>query len=94
MLAEISEELKNFAQKYNVALDDPKLTRLYRLEQDAIRDEKSRMGFAIKEARKEAWEKGFHEGLLIAAAGMKNKGISSEVIARATGLNINEIKEL
>ena len=106
MLAEMSEGLKNFAQKYNVAINDPNLVRLYRLEQDAIRDEKSRMGFAIKEAQKEArrvgmqeglqkgHQEGLQKGLQKAALGMRLKGLKPEDISEITGLSVNEIMTL
>ena len=98
MLAGMSEGLKNFAQRYNVAINDPNLVRLYRLEQDAIRDEKSRMGFATKEARQEGVQEGHKIGLLEAhradALGMKSIGIAPEAISKITGLSINEIMSL
>ena len=94
MLAEMSEGLKNFAQKYNVAINDPNLVRLYRLEQDAIRDEKSHIGFARNEARQEGLAQGRREANIASALGMKNEGISAEVISRITGLSINEIMAL
>ena len=82
MLANMTEGMKNFAQRYNIAINDPRLIRLYQMEQDAIRDEKSRLAFARD------------EGLRIAAIGMKAEGIATDVIARITGLSINEIATL
>ncbi len=90
VLAGMSDGLKIFAQKYNVAINDPNLIRLYRLEQDAIRDEKSRLSFATQETRRE----GIQQGLLQAALGMKSIGIEPDNIAKATGLSINEIMAL
>ncbi len=82
--------LKKFAQEHNLSIDDPRLERFYQLEQDAIRDEKSRMSFATREARRE----GIQQGILQAALGMKSIGIEPDSIARATGLSINEIMAL
>ena len=82
MLAGMSEGLKNFAQKYNVAINDPNLIRLYRLEQDAIRDENSRLSFAVREAHRAD------------AIKMKAKGYPHADIAEITGLSINEIMAL
>lgn len=86
MLAEMSDGLKNFAQKYNVAINDPKLIRLYRMEQDAIRDENSRLAYARKE--------GLNQGLMTVATGMKTKGYPISEIAEITGLSIKEINTL
>ncbi len=82
VLAGMSEGLKNFAQKYNVAINDPNLIRLYRLEQVAIRDEKSRMSFAVREAHRAD------------AIKMKVKGYPFAEFAEITGLSVSEIAGL
>ena len=82
----ILEELKKFAQKYNLELDDPRLTKLYQMEQDAIRDENSRLDFAKRE--------GERNGILKTAIGMKLEGIAWDIISRITGLSIQEISAL
>ncbi|MBR1437295.1 MAG: hypothetical protein IJ587_02040 [Synergistaceae bacterium] len=79
VLAEMSEGLKNFAQKYNIAINDPNLVRLYRLELAAIRDEKSRMSFAVREAHRAN------------AIKLKVKSYLHADIAEITELSINEI---
>ncbi len=89
-LYEILEELKKFAQKYNLELNDPRLPRLYEMEQDAIRDENSRLDFAKREGKRE----GERKGILKAAMGMKIQGIAWDIISRITGLSINEISAI
>lgn len=98
MLASMTEGMKNFAQRYNIAINDPRLVKLYQMEQDAIRDEKSRLSFAMSEGLKEGLKKGRNEGLregtLNAAIGMKAKGYPVNDISEITGLSINEIMAL
>ena len=73
MMASISEGMKNFAQRYSIAINDPRLTKLYQMEQDAIRDENSRLDFAMRE--------GIREGKLEAAKEMKAEGYPLSDIA-------------
>lgn len=82
MLASMTEGMKNFAQRYNIAINDPRLVKLYQMEQDAIRDEKSRLNFARS------------EGLRTAAIGMKAKGYPVADISEITGLSIKEVMAL
>ena len=93
-LYEILEELKKFAQKYNLELNDPRLPRLYEMEQDAIRDENSRLDFAKREGKREGLREGERKGILKAAMGMKIQGIAWDIISRITGLSINEISAI
>ena len=86
MIASISEGMKNFAQRYGLAISDPRLTKLYQMEQDAIRDENSRLDFAKREGRR--------EGILKTAIGMKLEGIAWDIISRITGLSLQEISAL
>ncbi len=90
MLAGMSEGLRNFAQKYNVAINDPNLVRLYQLEQDAIRDEKSRMAYAVQHAVQHTRQETNREN----AVKMKIKGYPNADIAEITGLSIKEIMAL
>lgn len=78
----ILEELKKFAQKYNLELDDPRLPKLYEMEQDAIRDENSRLDFAKREVMRNA------------AKGMKAKGYPLSDIVDITNLSLQEISAL
>lgn len=86
MIAGISEGMKNFAQRYGIAINDPRLVKLYEMEQDSIRDENSRLDFARRE--------GIREGMWKTAKGMKAEGLSFDMISRITGLSINEISSL
>jgi predicted transposase/invertase (TIGR01784 family) len=58
MLSEMSEGLKNFAIRYNIALDDPDLLRYYRMIEDGKRDIRSQ----IQSAEKRGWDGGKAEG--------------------------------
>ena len=78
--------LKKFAQEHDLSIDDPRLERLYQLEQDAIRDEKSRMAYTVQHAQQEAHRSD--------AIKMKLKGYPHAEIAGVTGLSINEIMAL
>ena len=82
MIASISDGMKNFAHKYSIAINDPRLTRLYQMEQDAIRDENSRLDVAKRAAKREV------------AMAMKTEGIAWEIISRVTQLTLKEIEAL
>ena len=90
MIASISDGMRNFAQRYSIAINDPRLVKLYEMEQDAIRDENSRLDFA----RREGERKGIMEGILQSAVRMKAKGYSLSDIADITGLSISEISAI
>lgn len=90
MIASISDGMKNFAQKYSIAINDPRLTRLYQMEQDAIRDENSRLDFAKREGKRE----GIREGKKEAAIAMKIEGVAWDIISRVTQLTLKEIASL
>ena len=94
MLASMTEGMRNFAQRYNIAINDPRLVKLYQMEQDAIRDEKSRLNFAMSEGLKQGRNEGKLNAHRADAIGMKAEGIAVDVIARITGLSIKEVMAL
>ena len=78
MLAQKSAGLRNFAEQYGIAINDPTLIRRYRMDQDARRDEATR----IYAARAEV------------ARRMKEDGIDASLISRYTGLSDEEVEGL
>ena len=50
-LSEMSEGLKNFAKRYNYAINDPELIRRYRMVEDGKRDVATRIAAAEEEGR-------------------------------------------
>jgi len=98
VLSEMSEGLRNFAKRYNYAINDPELIRRYRMVEDGRRDVATRI--AVAEAR--GIEIGEARGMEIGEArknrenarAMKNAGIEIAVIAQITGLDEAEIEAL
>ena len=94
----MSEGLRNFAKRYNYAINDPELIRRYRMVEDGRRDVATRI--AVAEAR--GIEIGEARGMEIGEAkknrenarAMKNAGIEIAVIAQITGLDEAEIEAL
>ena len=50
VLSGMTEGLKNFAKRYNYAIDDPELIRRYRMIEDGKRDIATRIGVAVRKA--------------------------------------------
>ena len=82
----MSEGLKNFAKRYNYAINDPELIRRYRMVEDGKRDVATRIAAAEEkaEARKNREN----------ARAMRNAGIDVALIAQITGLGEAEINAL
>lgn len=86
VLSGMSEGMRTFARQYHIAMNDPRLAKLYQMEQDAKRDEASRMRFAVSEALdKQKYE---------IASGLKRSGVSADIISNTTGLSEKEIEKL
>lgn len=98
VLSEMSEGLRNFAKRYNYAINDPELIRRYRMVEDGKRDVATRIavaearGIEIGEARGEA--KGEARKNRENARAMKKAGIEIEIIAQITGIGEAEINAL
>ena len=90
VLSAMTEGLKNFALRYNIAIDDPDLIRLYRMEEDGRRDVISQIYTAAQEAARDA-EK---NQKLKDAKGFKEEGVDSSIIAKVTGLSPEAIEAL
>ena len=62
MLAEMSAGIRNFAERYGIAINDPDLIRRYRMEMDWLRDERTRIAVAENRGRAEGRVEGRAEG--------------------------------
>ena len=85
-LSEMSEGLKNFAKRYNYAINDPELIRRYRMVEDGKRDVATRI--AVAEEKAEARKNREN------ARAMRDAGIDVALIAQITGLGEAEINAL
>jgi hypothetical protein len=109
-LSEMSEGLKNFAKRYNYAINDPELIRRYRMVEDGKRDVATRIAVAEERAEARGREIGEARGREIGEArgreigearknrenarAMRNAGIDVALIAQITGLDEAEINAL
>ena len=101
-LSEMSEGLKNFAKRYNYAINDPELIRRYRMVEDGKRDVATRIAVAEEKAEARGREIGEARGREIGEArknrenarAMRNAGIDVALIAQITGLDEAEINAL
>ena len=82
----MSEGLKNFAKRYNYAINDPELIRRYRMVEDGKRDVATRI--AVAEEKAEARKNREN------ARAMRDAGIDVALIAQITGLDEVEINAL
>ena len=85
-LSGMTEGLMNFANQYNMAINDPELLRRVRMIEDARRDEATRI--SVAETRGE--ERKNREN----AKKMKSLGLESAIISQLTGLSGAEIARL
>ena len=86
--------MRTFAQRYNIAINDPDLKALYRMEQDALHEEASRLWSAEKRGEKRGEKLGVNAEKRRNAKSMKLEGITVDVISRVTGLPVSEISNL
>ena len=89
-MAAISDGMRTFAQRYNIAINDPDLKALYRMEQDALHEEASRIWSAEIRGEKRGAEAEKRRN----AKSMKIKGYPVADIAEITGLSTSEIINL
>ena len=85
-LSEMSEGLKNFAKRYNYAINDPELIRRYRMVEDGKRDVATRIAVAEEKAEARGREIGEARGREIGEA------IGRE-IGEARGREIGEARK-
>ena len=89
-MAGSSDGMRTFAQRYNIAINDPDLKALYRMEQDALHEEASRLWSAEKRGEKRGADTANRRN----AKRMRMKGYPVSDIAEITGLSISEISNL
>lgn len=94
VLSDMTEGMKNFALRYNIAIDDPDLIRRYRMVEDGKRDVAQQIQTAVNKAVNKAVSKAITEQKLLDAKGFKEKGYKISDIADVTGLSIEEIEAL
>ena len=93
-LSGMSEGLKNFAKRYNYAINDPELIRRYRMVEDGKRDVATRIAVAEEKAEARGREIGEARKNRENARAMRNAGIDVALIAQITGLDEAEINAL
>ena len=86
VLSDMTEGLRNFANQYNFAINDPDLIRRYRMIEDGKRDIATKISVAERKAKM--------EGKAEMARKLKNEGVDPAIIARTSGLSIHEIEAL
>ena len=90
VLSQMTEGMRNFATRYNIAINDPKLSRLYLMQQDAEREEATRLSIAETRGKRLGADRKSRE----IAKGLKGRGVEPQVISDVTGLSLNEIARL
>ena len=86
MIAGMTEGLRNFAERYNISINDPDLIRKYRMITDGERDVATRISAAVAKAEKKT--------NLENARKMKSEGVAEDIISRVTGLSPEKISKL
>ena len=82
VLSGMTEGLSDFARRYNYAINDPELKRRYRMIEDGQRDVATKIVAAEDRKIREI------------AKGLRDAGISVDLISRTTGLSEDEITAL
>ena len=90
----MTEGMRNFATRYNIAINDPKLSRLYRMQQDAEREEATRLSVAETRGKRLGERLGADRKSREIAKGLKGRGVEPQVISDVTGLSLAEIARL
>ena len=98
VLSEMSEGLRNFAQRYNYAINDPELIRRYRMVEDGKREVATKIAVAEEKAEARGEARGIEIGEAKKnrenAKAMKELGIELSLIHKITGLALEEIEVL
>ena len=96
-IADISALSKEDQEKYEEIIKvyrDNLVTEQWAIEQGFKKGHEKGLEKGRKEGIQIGREEGRHEGILLTARNMKNKGYSSEDIAQITGLTLEEIYKL
>ena len=89
-LSSMTEGLRNFAAQYHYAINDPDLIRRYRMIEDGKHDVATKIAVAEMKAEKQ----GRKAASVEIARSFKQDGIDPAIIARNTGLTIQEVYAL
>ena len=73
---DMTEGMRNFAQRYQFSLSDPDLRRMYEYELSARRDQASREEYAKETGRAEGMEQGIAQGMKQGIAKGMEQGVA------------------
>lgn len=98
MIAGLTDGLKNFAERYNISINDPDLLRKYRMITDGERDIATRISVAEKKAEKIGEERGEKRGekkgekkaKAEMVRRMQAEGLDADLIYRVAGISAGE----
>ena len=90
----MTEGLRNFAKRYNYAINDPELIRRYRMVEDGKRDIATKIAVAEKRGEQRGEQRGKDAMQREVVRRMKAEGMEPDLIARITGLSESEIHKL
>ena len=90
VLSQMSVGMKNFADQYGIAINDPTLIQRYRMEMDWQREDASRLNAAERRGEQHGVDKEKRE----TAKRMKTDGMDYALISKYTGLTTGQITEL
>ena len=94
VLSAMTEGLRNFAIRYNYAINDPDLIRRYRMIEDGMRDVNTKIAVAEKKAEARGEARGEMKKGREVAKNLKALGVDPTVISKGTGLSVSEIEKL
>ena len=92
------EDIREFAERYRIAMDDPELKHTYDLYVESELEYNSRLHADQRRLRREAyedgWQKGREDGAVEVLAGLVRDGLldESEAAERA-GVTLEELRE-
>ncbi len=89
-----NEKIKEAVEELTGMSKDEELRILAELREKGRRDEYARRQYAIKQGLQEGRKQGIKENKIEIAKNMIRLGIDKEIIAKSTGLKIEEIEKL
>jgi len=94
VLSHMSDDLKNFALRYNLAMDDPDLIWKYRMVEDGKRDVISQIQSAEKRGERRGEKRGKKLEKIQTAKNLIKAGIDRSIIAQVVELPLEEVQKL
>ena len=86
--------LKKAHKEYGVFTKDDYMREIYETKLKREMDNETYYGKLIEDAKRQGIEKGIEKGKLEDAKNLKNLGVSSAIISKATGISVEEIEKL